>query len=641
MFDEDPFSSIIKPGRGEDKKMSTYLKKQKLQQQQQQKLKKLHNNDNVLGGGPRKHHDGDDEDEDNKSHHTETTRSVTTTISNEVDDFLASFGTASSSSSPPSTRTGTTTSRHGHDDDDDGFGFCGSLSSSSSNFAGSFQNDFHTSGSVDGKKKQKNQVTNVDDDDGDGFGFAGGDDVLAKNRNNSKDSFGSAQPFVDEDEATRSSRRSQQSKNKNESRKSSGNSHTKSSRSSRSRSNHSHSNSQQNSNAGSVHRKGKSNKQRDSIHSSSYSNSIFGGSTGTSDCDDDDGFGFGSVNPFSDTSMGMGKMDPVSSTNQQNGKTAPSAAWKMREEWKKSTRNQVLSGTSTDSQHGFPGPRRCKSLEGILEVDYSGGDGKETDLIGTEARRLQSPDQSRRNRKGGIIEPPRQQQQRRPPRRSSVCGSSGQVFQSAGSTERSEFGRMRSSRRSSMVNTALAEGSIPRLDRRSALCSSGRAASSRCTKSSVSTRDKWNRDRSRNQELIMSMYRDGDLMTKKNDSDHSSSSLDQSNSDGLDAGISVLNIDEKALPETSPAEKKQTNRRRSVLSSLRGSKKKVQDEGDNDEGGQGYRSNRDIQGRSRLSLLERVGVEDSTPPTTPPPTKSSGKVTSSYSDRIMNQKQRM
>ena len=104
-----------------------------------------------------------------------------------------------------------------------------------------------------------------------------------------------------------------------------------------------------------------------------------------------------------------------------------------------------------------------------------------------------------------------------------------------------------------------------------------------------------------------------------------------------------MTIDEKPLPEsisTSSAEKTKTNRRRSVLSSLRGPKKKVQEETDKDEGGQGYGSSRDIQGRSRRSLLERVGVDNSSPPSTPPPTKSSGTDTSSYSDRIMNQKQR-
>mmetsp|Transcript_45802 Transcript_45802/g.111670 ORF Transcript_45802/g.111670 Transcript_45802/m.111670 type:complete len:673 (+) Transcript_45802:521-2539(+) len=671
MFDEDPFAAIIKPGRGDDKKMSTYLKKQK----QQQKLKQHILRDNA-DGRPEDEEDGD------KSHHTETTRS--TTISNDLtaEDFLASFGTNTSTpSTTTSRRSYSQLNRHGssnrcgnsnsnssgfiNDDGDDGDDYDGVGCGSSSSF-GSFQNDFGASVS-DAEKMKKNDddveyadeinelcsndhnIFGLEFGDGlefaggergglggathnldDGFGFSSGNDIFANS--NSKDAFGS-----EDGEASRS-RRSQKSKSKSK-----GSSHTKSSRSSSS-SNHSISNSQHSSSkSGSIRRKGRSNKQRDSFRSSTHSNSNFGGSPGSTDCDDDGfGFGFGSVNPFNDTTKG--NADPVSSTNQKAGNNAPSAAWKKREDWKKSARNR--SGTSSNSHGGFPSPRRCKSMEG-LEIDYS-GEGKESGPVGSETRRFQSPEQPRRSRKGGLIQPPQQQQQqqqqRRQPRRSSVCGSSGQVFQSVGNTERSEFGRMRASRRSSMINAVPLEGNIPRLDRRSPLRTSGHTASSR-SKSSAGTSAKWNRDRSRNQDLIMNMYRDGDLMTKKNDSDHSSSYLDRSNSDDLDIGISAMTIDEKALPEsisTSSAEKAQTNRRRSVLSSLRGPRKKVQekaDKADKDEGEQGYGSSRDIQGRSRRSLLERVGVEDSSPPSTPP-TKSGDTVTSSYSDRIMNQKQR-
>mmetsp|Transcript_45801 Transcript_45801/g.111664 ORF Transcript_45801/g.111664 Transcript_45801/m.111664 type:complete len:676 (+) Transcript_45801:521-2548(+) len=674
MFDEDPFAAIIKPGRGDDKKMSTYLKKQK----QQQKLKQHILRDNA-DGRPEDEEDGD------KSHHTETTRS--TTISNDLmaDDFLLSFGTITSTPSTTtsrrsysqrnrqgsSSRCGDSNSNSnssgfnddGDDGDDDGFG-CG-LSSS----FGSFQNDLGASVSNAEKKNNDDDDVEYADEidescsndhnifglefgdglefaggerggmggathnDDDGFGLSSGNDIFANS--NCKDAFGSA-PFVDEDGASRS-RRSQKSKSKS---KSKGSSHTKSSRSSSSR-NRSHSNSQHSSSSsksGSIHRKGKSNIQRDSFRSSTHSNSNFGGSNGSSDCDIDGfGFGFGSVNPFNDTMKG--NADSVSSTNQKAGNNAPSAAWKKREEWKRSARNR--SGTSSHSNGGFPSPRRCKSMEGILEIDYS-GEGEESVPAGSETRRLQTPEQPRRSRRGGLIQSPQQQQQqRRQPRRSSVCGSSGQVFQSVGNTERSEFGRMRASRRSSMINAVPLEGNVPRLDRRSPLRTSGHTASSR-SKSSAGTSAKWNRDRSRNQDLIMNMYRDGDLMTKKNDSDHSSSNLDRSNCDDLDIGISAMTIDEKPLPEsisTYSTEKTQTNRRRSVLSSLRGTRKKIQEKADKDEGEQEYGSNRDIQGRSRRSLLERVGVEDSSPPSTPP-TKSGGTVTSSYSDRIMNQKQR-
>lgn len=139
---------------------------------------------------------------------------------------------------------------------------------------------------------------------------------------------------------------------------------------------------------------------------------------------------------------------------------------------------------------------------------------------------------------------------------------------------------------------------------------------------------KWTTDRSRNQEMIMSMYKDGGV-AKTNESKDSGSSSDLGK-DLDDLGISEHDIFSSTTIEDASGgtEKK----RRSALSKLKKLTKKKDLQAPPEEEDTGVPDTRNIAGRSRGTLLERIGAVDE------PSDRSSAalrKGGSNYSDRIL------
>jgi hypothetical protein len=134
---------------------------------------------------------------------------------------------------------------------------------------------------------------------------------------------------------------------------------------------------------------------------------------------------------------------------------------------------------------------------------------------------------------------------------------------------------------------------------------------------------KWTIDRSRNQEMILNMYKDS---KKKSDPHHSSGELgDSMESLGLHDDIHEIL---SPTASTDSGEKK----RRSSLAKFKMHKKKDLQAPELDKAPE---SSRSLAGRSRGSLLERVGAADAT--LSDPPSSSLNKGGSSYSDRILSQ----
>ncbi|KAG7354249.1 hypothetical protein IV203_003605 [Nitzschia inconspicua] len=148
----------------------------------------------------------------------------------------------------------------------------------------------------------------------------------------------------------------------------------------------------------------------------------------------------------------------------------------------------------------------------------------------------------------------------------------------------------------------------------------------RSTSSHDNTKNKkWTNDRSRNQEMIMNMYKDG-AVSKKNDQKHFGSSSD------LGHDLEVLGIHEEDLfPSTTGdfsggGEKK----RRSALSKLKNIAKKKDLHAPSGE--EDVADARNLAGRSRGTLLERVGAVDETSERSSATLRTGG---SNYSDRIL------
>lgn len=140
--------------------------------------------------------------------------------------------------------------------------------------------------------------------------------------------------------------------------------------------------------------------------------------------------------------------------------------------------------------------------------------------------------------------------------------------------------------------------------------------------------NKWTTDRSRNQEMIMSMYKDGATSKKSEHQDRGSSSDLGRDMDAL--GINEEDLLSSALGSSAGVSEK---KRRSALSKLKEMTKKKNLEAspgeDEDIGGPDART---MAGRSRGSLLERVGAIDE-PLDRPSAARKKGG--SSYSDRIL------
>mmetsp|Transcript_14714 Transcript_14714/g.27562 ORF Transcript_14714/g.27562 Transcript_14714/m.27562 type:complete len:564 (+) Transcript_14714:105-1796(+) len=147
------------------------------------------------------------------------------------------------------------------------------------------------------------------------------------------------------------------------------------------------------------------------------------------------------------------------------------------------------------------------------------------------------------------------------------------------------------------------------------------------------TKDKkWAKDRSRNQEMIMNMYKDGGTSKKTGQSNPSASSSDLGSSmDALDIHDDIVS---PAISGGSSEDKKRE--RRSTLTKFKMHKKKDL-QAPEEEGGSAAVDARNLAGRSRGTLLERVGaVEEHSDR----PTSSLGKGGSSYSDRILSSQSR-
>jgi hypothetical protein len=135
---------------------------------------------------------------------------------------------------------------------------------------------------------------------------------------------------------------------------------------------------------------------------------------------------------------------------------------------------------------------------------------------------------------------------------------------------------------------------------------------------------KWANDRSRNQEMIMSMYKDG---TKRKENGGNLGS-----SGDLNVDMESLNISQEIV--TPALESKEDKKRRSALSKFKMHKKKDLKSGD-DEAEKSPIDSRNIAGRSRGSLLERIGAVDESS-SSDRPSSSSHKGGSTYSDRILS-----
>jgi hypothetical protein len=147
------------------------------------------------------------------------------------------------------------------------------------------------------------------------------------------------------------------------------------------------------------------------------------------------------------------------------------------------------------------------------------------------------------------------------------------------------------------------------------------------TTSDVTKNKKWTSDRSRNQEMIMNMYKEGVSSKRDGQNDFESSS-------DLAKDMVALDIGEEDLFSSTMGdtigggEKK----RRSALSKLKKMTKKKDLHAPTEDDDNGGSETRNLAGRSRGTLLERVGAIEET---SNRPSTSFRKGNSSYSDRIL------